>query len=181
MGWWATKSENEAIFSNPGVTLIGERSAVELVSSRDHAVVRYSDAASPAGKGQLMAATASLRFSTCGNRRVARALKLEPNSFLPILCRETTQDSHLDLYARMECIGAAYAADRQLDLCGLGVGSAFIIRKAKSLWEVVADSVGSDFGSEKQSYSLNFRQLEEKDTRPNAPFANGYSTRYGEI
>jgi hypothetical protein len=21
MGWWATKSENEAIFSNPGVTL----------------------------------------------------------------------------------------------------------------------------------------------------------------
>jgi hypothetical protein len=28
---------------------------------------------------------------------------------------------------------------------------------------------------------LNFRQLEENNTRPNAPFADGYSTRYSEI
>ena len=35
--------------------------------------------------------------------------------------------------------------------------------------------------SERQSYPLNFRQLEEKYTRPNAPFADGYSTRYSEI
>jgi hypothetical protein len=56
-----------------------------------------------------------------------------------------------------------------------------IIRKAKSPWGVVANRVGSDIVSGGQSYPLNFRQLEEKDTRPNAPFAEGYSTRYSEI
>jgi hypothetical protein len=56
-----------------------------------------------------------------------------------------------------------------------------IIRKATSPWEVVANRVGSDIVSERQSYPLNFRQFEEKDTRPNAPFADGYSTRYSEI
>jgi hypothetical protein len=35
--------------------------------------------------------------------------------------------------------------------------------------------------SERQSYPLNLRTLEEKDTRPNAPVENGYSTRYSEI
>ena len=35
--------------------------------------------------------------------------------------------------------------------------------------------------SGRQSYPLNFRQLKEKDARPNAPFADGYSTRYSEI
>jgi hypothetical protein len=48
-------------------------------------------------------------------------------------------------------------------------------------WEVVANRVGSDIVSASQSYPLNFRQLEEKDTRPNAPFADGYSTGYSEI
>jgi hypothetical protein len=48
-------------------------------------------------------------------------------------------------------------------------------------WEVVANRVDSDIVSERQSYPLNFRQLKEKDTRPNAPFADGYSTRYSEI
>ncbi len=48
-------------------------------------------------------------------------------------------------------------------------------------WEVVANRVGSDIVSERQSYPLNFRQLEENYTRPNAPFADGYSTRYSEI
>jgi hypothetical protein len=64
---------------------------------------------------------------------------------------------------------------------GPGVGSALNIRKAKSPWEVVANRVGSDILSERDSYPLNLRQLEEKDTRPNAPFADGYSTRYSEI
>ena len=35
--------------------------------------------------------------------------------------------------------------------------------------------------SERQSYPLNFRQLEETDARLNAPFADGCSTRYSEI
>jgi hypothetical protein len=56
-----------------------------------------------------------------------------------------------------------------------------IIRKAKSPWGVAADSVGSDIVSGRQSYPLNFRQLKEKDARPNAPFADGYSTRYSGI
>jgi hypothetical protein len=47
--------------------------------------------------------------------------------------------------------------------------------------EVVANSVGSEIMSERQSYPLNLRTLEEKDTRPNAPVENGYSTRYSEI
>ena len=48
-------------------------------------------------------------------------------------------------------------------------------------WEVVANRVGSDIVSGRQSYPLNFRQLEENDAQPNAPFADGYSTRYSEI
>jgi hypothetical protein len=56
-----------------------------------------------------------------------------------------------------------------------------IIRKAKSPWGVAANRVDSDIVSGRQSYPLNFRQLKEKDARPNAPFADGYSTRYSEI
>jgi hypothetical protein len=56
-----------------------------------------------------------------------------------------------------------------------------IAGQADPPWKVLADSVGSDIGSEVQSYPLNFRQLKEKDTRPNAPVASGYSTRYSEI
>ena len=48
-------------------------------------------------------------------------------------------------------------------------------------WEVVANRVGSDIVSGRQSYPLNFKQLEEKDAQPNAPFADGYSTRNSEI
>jgi hypothetical protein len=55
------------------------------------------------------------------------------------------------------------------------------VGRADTPWKVLADSVGSDIVSERQSYPLNFRQLEEKDARLNAPFANGYSTRYSEI
>jgi hypothetical protein len=47
--------------------------------------------------------------------------------------------------------------------------------------EVVADCVGSDIADGRQSYSLNFRKLRKKDTRPNSPIANEYSTRYDEI
>jgi hypothetical protein len=90
MGWWATKNENEAIFSNPGVTLSAKRSAVELVSSRDHAVVRYSDAASPAGKGQLMATEALA--GTCGGRSVLMISRARS-------CRETVERAAGD-YAR---------------------------------------------------------------------------------
>jgi hypothetical protein len=56
-----------------------------------------------------------------------------------------------------------------------------IISNAKTPWEAVANSVGSDIVKERQSYPLNFRQLEEIDTRTTAPFAMGYSTRYGGI
>ncbi len=56
-------------------------------------------------------------------------------------------------------------------LIGPGIGSALNIRNAKSPWKVPADSVGSDILVGRPSYPLNFRQLEEKDTRPNAPFA----------
>jgi hypothetical protein len=55
-----------------------------------------------------------------------------------------------------------------------------ITTNTKTPWEAVANSVGSDTVTEKQSYPLNFSQLEETDTRPNAPFADGYSTRYSE-
>ena len=55
-----------------------------------------------------------------------------------------------------------------------------IISNAKTPWEAVANSVGSDIVSRMRPYPLNFRQLEENDTRPNAPFADGYSTRYRE-
>jgi hypothetical protein len=40
-----------------------------------------------------------------------------------------------------------------------------IISNAKTPWEAVANSVGSDTVTEKQSSPLNFRHLEEKDTR----------------
>jgi hypothetical protein len=49
-----------------------------------------------------------------------------------------------------------------------------IADQADPPWKVLADSVGSDIGSEKHSYPLNFRQLKEKDTRPNGPIAMGY-------
>jgi hypothetical protein len=55
-----------------------------------------------------------------------------------------------------------------------------IISNAKALWNVLANPVASDIIAESQSYPLNFSQLEEKDTRPNAPVANGYSTKYSE-
>ena len=64
---------------------------------------------------------------------------------------------------------------------GPSAGSALIADQADPPWKVLADSVGSDIGSAVQSYPLNFRQLKEKDTRPNGPVANGYSTRYGGI
>ena len=62
-------------------------------------------------------------------------------------------------------------------MMGSGIGSALNIRNARSPWKVPSDSVGSDILVERPSYPLNFRQLEEKDARPNAPVANGYSTR----
>jgi hypothetical protein len=62
-----------------------------------------------------------------------------------------------------------------------GFATASIITNAKTPWEVVADSVGSDILGGRQSYPLNFTRLEETDTQPNAPFPNGYSTRYSEI
>jgi hypothetical protein len=40
-----------------------------------------------------------------------------------------------------------------------------IISNAKTPWEAVANSVGSDTVTEKQPSPLNFRHLEEKDTR----------------
>jgi hypothetical protein len=61
-----------------------------------------------------------------------------------------------------------------------GFETTVIITNAKTPWEAVANSVGSDNVIATQSYPLNFRQLEEKDTRPNAPFANGSPTRYCE-
>ena len=64
------------------------------------------------------------------------------------------------------------------DLDGPGVGAALIINNAKTPWKTLADNVGSDTLSDRQSYPLNFRQLEEKDTRPNDPVANRYLTRY---
>jgi hypothetical protein len=69
-------------------------------------------------------------------------------------------------------------ANRNLDDPGLGTTS--IITNAKTPWEAVANSVGSDIVNKILSYPLSFRQLEEKYTRPNAPFANGYFTRYCE-
>jgi len=63
----------------------------------------------------------------------------------------------------------------------LGIDTTLIISKSKASLKDLADSVGSDIVSETQSYPLSFTQLEEKDTRPNAPFADGYSTRYSEI
>jgi hypothetical protein len=71
------------------------------------------------------------------------------------------------------------AANKNFDK--LGLGASLIISNSKAPWDVLANSVGSDIVNENQSYPLNFRQLEEKDTRPNAPVANGYSTSYGEI
>lgn len=63
----------------------------------------------------------------------------------------------------------------------LGIDTTLIIRKSKASLKALADSVGSDIARESQSFPLIFTQLEEKDTRPNAPFADGYSTRYSEI
>jgi hypothetical protein len=62
-----------------------------------------------------------------------------------------------------------------------GFGSTSIITNAKTPWEVVANPVGPDILGERQSYPLNFRQLEGNKTRPNAPVADGYSTSYSEI
>ena len=70
-------------------------------------------------------------------------------------------------------------SNRNLDTPGFD--TTVIITNAKTPWEAVANSVGSDIVNKRQSYPLNLRQLEEKNTRPNAPFANGYSTRYSEI
>jgi hypothetical protein len=55
------------------------------------------------------------------------------------------------------------------------------ISNAKAPWEVVANSVDPVIVNDSPSPPLNFSQLEAKDTLPNAPFANGYSTRYSEI
>jgi hypothetical protein len=60
-----------------------------------------------------------------------------------------------------------------------GFDTTVFISNAKTPSEAVANSVGSDTVTEKQSSPLNFSHLEEKNTRTTAPFANGYSTRYG--
>ena len=62
-----------------------------------------------------------------------------------------------------------------------GLGTTLLISNAKTPWKILADSVGSDIVSEVQLYPLNFRSLEEKGSQPNAPYANGYSTRYSKI
>jgi hypothetical protein len=51
-----------------------------------------------------------------------------------------------------------------------------IITNARTPWEVVANSVDSAIVNDRPSTPLNLSQLEAKDTLPNAPFANGYST-----